>query len=116
MNIETQILADLQRDKRDYMLKIERMEVDEDGCTVDMGLLHHYRATLDQIERDIARYTPFKPFEFQNWQAWQGAAHIILSGLIGLHYFDNVDDAINWLMTNGHHAAGRALNAHKKAG
>lgn len=56
--IEATILADLKNDKRQYQAMMDRLPCDEAGCTIDAELLHHYMLTLDQIEADIARYSP----------------------------------------------------------
>lgn len=57
-----------------------------------------------------------KPFSFEQWHAWQGAAHIILSdeNVKKLYYFLTTDECINWLFMNDHKAAARALNQHVK--
>lgn len=54
---------------------------------------------------------------FENWHAWQGTASILLSDEMSkkLREFKTIDDAINWLFTNGARPAARALNAHKTA-
>jgi len=57
-----------------------------------------------------------RPFEFNNWHAWEGTSGVLLSdeSVKKLRQFSTVDDAINWLFINGHKDAARALNAHKK--
>jgi hypothetical protein len=58
-----------------------------------------------------------KPFIFNQWHAWQGNTHVVLSdeSKKELHYFSFTDDCINWLYLNGDKEAARALNAHVKA-
>lgn len=51
------ILTDLMRDKAEYQRKLDWLPTDEDGLIIDEEQAHHYRITLRQIERDIARYT-----------------------------------------------------------
>ena len=56
-----------------------------------------------------------KPFIFNHWHAWQGAAGVMLSNETAkqLRQFKTIDDAINWLFMNGDKPAARALNQHK---
>lgn len=54
------IRADLERDRRRYQEKMDRLPCDEDGCVIDEGLWHHYLVTLGQIEADLKRYAPSK--------------------------------------------------------
>jgi len=61
-----------------------------------------------------------KPFIFEQWSAWQGVGHFILSddAVNKLHYFKTPNDCVNWLFIhargNGDKPAARALNAHMK--
>lgn len=58
-----------------------------------------------------------KPFEFQQWHAWESNGNIMLSNeeTKELRQFDSVDDCINWLWLNLFRPAARELNLHKKA-
>lgn len=58
-----------------------------------------------------------KPWEFKNWQAWEGTAHILLSDQSNadLTYHKNTDDVVNYLYLTGNKEAARSLNAHLKA-
>lgn len=51
------ILNDLLRDKAEYQRKLDCLPTDEEGLIIDEGQAHHYRTTLTQIERDIARHS-----------------------------------------------------------
>ncbi len=51
------ILNDLKRHKAEYQRKLEWLPTDEDGMIIDEDQAQHYRVTLRQIERDIARYS-----------------------------------------------------------
>ena len=59
-----------------------------------------------------------KPFIFGDWHAWQGDAAIMLSdeGTKTLREFDSAGSAVNWLFTNGHKEAARALHKHVSGG
>lgn len=55
------------------------------------------------------------PFTFGDWHAWQGTGQQVMlsdESIKKLRSFPSVDDAVNWLFTNGHQDAGRALNKH----
>lgn len=57
-----------------------------------------------------------KPFAFNQWHAWQGAASVLLSDESAkkLREFPTADACVNWLFLNGDKPAARALNAHIK--
>lgn len=57
-----------------------------------------------------------KPFVFEKWHAWEGAARLILSDETDkkLRYFKSTDDCVNWLYLNDEKPAARALNSHVK--
>lgn len=63
-----------------------------------------------------------KAFVFEHWHAWDAMnpfhPTIFLSDENNkkLYRFADVDGVITWLYANGHKAAARALNAHKKGG
>ena len=57
-----------------------------------------------------------RPFAFNQWHAWKGAAQILLSDEDNkiLRQFDTTDECINWLHLNGQAPAARALHQHVK--
>lgn len=72
-------------------------------------------STMPHVERH--NYSPPLPnttFAHNNWHAWTGTAHVLLSdeGTKSLRYFTSWDACINWLYVNDHKVAARALNKH----
>lgn len=43
-------------------------------------------------------------------QYWQGTSHFIISSEDGLKYFNNTNDAINWLFLSGFKESAREIN------
>lgn len=58
----------------------------------------------------------FFPFDGGRWHAWpsNGAVQLSDEDNKELRQFASLDDTVNWLYTNGHKEAARALNTHAK--
>lgn len=80
-------------------------------------LLMGYKGSHHSVQFKVIE-TPIKAFISGKWHAWQGTAKVMLSdeSVKQLREFDTVDDCINWLFSNDHKDAARALNAHAKVG